>query len=411
LKISLAVLIVLVIAASITVGLLWGYTVPQEISVPSCSDSGIYYSDIGACTCFECWTGSNCENLLKPLENCIIDLAGGKPIKKEQYWYSKKLSFNTDYGYHASYINGISSAIAPNNTGGYLGMINQKLRSLHHTFNNYNTNDSYLVFGAGGIGLLNAAVYAYSRVIGGPIFLYSQPPYYPGLVNICSYLNDWCTFITDINGTDISKVVEICTYPNNPDGALNTPSSGSQYVIYDVVYHWPLSMPGDTKVQPIQYPLSIFSMTKFTGHASSRFGWAWVKNKTIADWMGSWTSQHSGVSSDGIARSLNVIDYTLTNKDEFVNTLKSNLEERWERVQTVLKDSQKLTIVSLPPTSYLFIKCNNVGDNCERYFTDNGMMIIGGSSFGVGNDHVRINIGGVPSVTFELFLDKLKKIS
>jgi len=399
-----------VVAAAITAGLLWWY-VPPSASLPSCSDRGIYFTDIGACGCYECWSGSNCENLVGPLENCTLDMGLGNPIYQELDWKSKNLKVITDYGYRASYIVGISAAIPPSTTTGFLGNINQKLRTLHRSYNNYNPNDTYLILGAGGLPLIQSAIYAYVNLIGSPIYLFAKVPYYPRFAQACTYLPSWCTFISDLNGTDISKVVEIVTYPNNPDADLSTPISGSQYLIYDFVYHWPMSMPDDIPVQPFQYPLAIFSMSKFSGHASSRFGWAWVKNKTFADRMG---SMNAGVSSDGIARSMKIVDYALENKEEFVNSLRGGLMDRWERVLEIMKDIQGLTIASGTNSYYLFLKCEYfVGDDCSLYFNRYGIKTWNSAMFGLPADtpgYVRINIGGAPDVTFELFLERLEKM-
>jgi len=336
-------------------------------------------------------------------------MALGNPLFQQEYWANKHLQFTTDFSYRSGYIDELSDPILPDQTSGILGKINQNLRTVHSIFNNYNTTDAYLVVGAGCTALLHASIYAYTRIIGGPIYLYLKVPYYSTYRKACNYLNDWCTVITEINDTDISKVVEIVNYPNNPDGRLSFAESGSQYVIYDMVYHWPMMMPDGTEVQPLQFPIALYSMSKFSGHASTRFGWGWVKNQTVANFMADWASSHYyHVASDSTMRTFNIIDHVLKNKDEFVNSLEFALDDRWAKVKAILKDSREFTIASQPGTFFLFIKCNTlVGDDCFEYFKNNGVRTVDGQVYGASG-HVRVNICGAPPVTFDIFLQKLQ---
>ncbi|WP_423797090.1 hypothetical protein, partial [Mycobacterium tuberculosis] len=48
--------------------------------------------------------------------------------------------------------------------------------------------------------------------------------------------------------------------------------------IYDMVYYWP-------HYTPIKYKadeeIMLFTMSKYTGHSGSRFGWALIKDETV----------------------------------------------------------------------------------------------------------------------------------
>eukprot|EP00122_Pirum_gemmata_P001943 Pgem_evm1s1754 len=64
---------------------------------------------------------------------------------------------------------------------------------------------------------------------------------------------------------------------DNPDGALR--QSSSKYpgnVVYDLAYYWPnfLTIP-----EKLKHDIMVFTTSKLTGHAGSRFGWALVKDK------------------------------------------------------------------------------------------------------------------------------------
>lgn len=68
-----------------------------------------------------------------------------------------------------------------------------------------------------------------------------------------------------------STFIELVTSPNNPDGQLKKAvlQSPSVKTIHDLAYYWP-------HFTPIQAPadedLMIFTLSKLTGHAGSRFG-------------------------------------------------------------------------------------------------------------------------------------------
>lgn len=67
------------------------------------------------------------------------------------------------------------------------------------------------------------------------------------------------------------NMVEFVTAPNNPDGQLNKPILKGPFVktIYDHAYFWPHFTPIPA---PTDEDLMIFSISKLTGHAGSRFG-------------------------------------------------------------------------------------------------------------------------------------------
>jgi len=69
-----------------------------------------------------------------------------------------------------------------------------------------------------------------------------------------------------------SSFIELVTSPNNPDGQLKKAILQGQYVktIHDLAYYWPHFTP---ITQPaVDEDLMIFTLSKLTGHAGSRFG-------------------------------------------------------------------------------------------------------------------------------------------
>lgn len=68
-----------------------------------------------------------------------------------------------------------------------------------------------------------------------------------------------------------TQVIEVVTSPNNPDGKLKRAVLDGPNVktIHDYAYYWPYFSPITV---PADEDLSLFSLSKTTGHAGSRFG-------------------------------------------------------------------------------------------------------------------------------------------
>ena len=69
-----------------------------------------------------------------------------------------------------------------------------------------------------------------------------------------------------------SNFIEFVTAPNNPDGKLNKAvlQGPNAKPIYDHAYYWPHFTPIPA---PADEDLMIFTISKLTGHAGSRFGY------------------------------------------------------------------------------------------------------------------------------------------
>ena len=68
-----------------------------------------------------------------------------------------------------------------------------------------------------------------------------------------------------------TELIEFVTSPNNPDGQLNKVVLHGPNVkaIHDRVYYWPYFTP---ITGPADEDIMVFSISKLTGHAGSRFG-------------------------------------------------------------------------------------------------------------------------------------------
>jgi histidinol-phosphate/aromatic aminotransferase/cobyric acid decarboxylase-like protein len=72
------------------------------------------------------------------------------------------------------------------------------------------------------------------------------------------------------NATRNEDIIEFVTSPNNPDAQLRKPVVGGASAIVDHAYYWPhfTHIP-----EAADEDVMIFTVSKLSGHASSRFGY------------------------------------------------------------------------------------------------------------------------------------------
>ncbi|KAI4352767.1 hypothetical protein L6164_006988 [Bauhinia variegata] len=135
-----------------------------------------------------------------------------------------------------------------------------QIRKVHAKVGNTKIDGTYIIFGAGAIQLLHAAVHALSAhdSVSTAKFITSTP-YYPGDTS------KWKKDAED------SSFIELVTSPNNPDGELRKAvlQGSNAKTIHDLAYYWPHFTPVPS---PADEDLMIFTLSKLTGHAGSRFG-------------------------------------------------------------------------------------------------------------------------------------------
>ncbi|CAI0396342.1 unnamed protein product [Linum tenue] len=173
--------------------------------------------------------------------------------------------------------------------------LERHIRQLHAVVGNAVTEGRFIVFGAGSTQLLNAAVHALSPDVpstsstaggGGGVAagVVATAPFYPiyelqteyfASVDF-QYQGDTSLWIA--GGNSSSTIIEFVTSPNNPDGKLNEAVlKGPNFkAIYDRAYYWPHFTPIPAADDG---ELKIFTLSKLTGHAGSRFGYVYPKKK------------------------------------------------------------------------------------------------------------------------------------
>jgi len=269
-----------------------------------------------------------------------------------------------------------------------------------------------IVIGFGGTHVVSAALYAVSRAYGKPINVFSQTPYYSGYPSAFTINNILGVWNASYN-QDPTTVAELVTTPNNPDCAIRGPYyQNPKFRIYDMVYYWP-SFTNITRAY--DEDIMLFSASKMTGHAGNRFGWAVVRDPTIALYMNTYIAlTTSGVSSD-IQYKMSLIFSQLlaTGGDEF-QWVRTHMAERYSTLRQVLNSQpspQRFSLESEVGGYYLWLHCLWPADqNCAGLFNRAGITVYPGESFGGDSSYVRVNFAMYDNL-LDIFIERLQDLS
>lgn len=293
------------------------------------------------------------------------------------------------------------------------------IRELHEKVGNAETEGYNIVIGNGATHVIASIMSAYSDV-GRDVCV--QAPAWPMFGEIYKHIPNmrWSSGCYKKEGlkSDNKDRLQFVTIPNNPDGNLDeTPMFKDQPVVYDMVYYWPSCVIGKNKVKKQRFDIMVFSLSKLAGTAATRFGWALVKDKKIADRMEEYISNTQlNISVDAQLRAmhtLEVLTQKLGTKDDFFLFAANELEERWKRIGDVFKDKPGWAIKNVERLGYiLWLRATN-GNAYELLQKANINAEKGEEFYNVGkeiSDHyVRVEIGQEP-VVFDKLIERLKTL-
>ncbi|KAL0352495.1 UNVERIFIED_CONTAM: Tryptophan aminotransferase-related protein 4 [Sesamum calycinum] len=383
----------------------------EAVALISCSGHGRAYLDgvvvdgKPVCECNTCYEGPDCS-LLNP--DCAADVNSGDPLFLEPFWMQHAASSAVVVaGWHRmSYTFSDHSYISQE--------LENHIRRVHAVARNAITKGKHLIFGGGSTQLLAAAVYALSINLSSPAEVVAAVPAYPVYKEQTEFFKaKQFEFHGDAsslrNGTSntIENVIEFVASPNNPDGNLKKAvlEGPSVKTIHDYAYYWPhyTAIPA-----PADEDLMIFTMSKLTGHAGSRFGWAIVKDKNVYENMLQYKSlADSGTSKDTQLRALKLIKVVLENGGRGIyNFAYKTMRGRWTKLNHVLSLSKRFKLQEIPPSfcnysrtvrgaspAYAWLKCEREEDsNCSAVLQ--AAKIIGreGSLFASDDRYVRLSL-------------------
>ncbi|MBA0713570.1 hypothetical protein Golax_012596, partial [Gossypium laxum] len=276
---------------------------------------------------------------------------------------------------------------------------------LHNVVGNAVTENRHIVVGTGSTQLFQAALYALSPCAEAePISVVSAAPYYSSypLITDClkSRLYKWAGDARSFSKN--GPYIELVTSPNNPDGfARRSVVNGSEGIlIHDLAYYWPQYTPISS---PANYDLMLFTVSKSTGHAGMRIGWALVKDEDVARKMTKYIEINTiGVSKDSQVRAAKVLKVISDNSegpnegDSFFEFSYRVMAKRWKQLREAVQQSGLFSVSDFPPQLCMFlnrvfepqpafawIKCEGDIEDCESFLRGKKILTRGGKHFGV----------------------------
>ncbi|KAL7585836.1 hypothetical protein Lser_V15G43017 [Lactuca serriola] len=382
----------------------------EAVAAISCSGHGRAYLDSlisygqTVCECYDCYGGIDCSEFSP---DCSADAGGGDPIFLEPFWMqnAEKSAIVVSGWHRMSYRYADYTMMSSE--------VEKYIRKLHSIVGNAITEDRYLVFGIGSSQLLSAAVYALSSEnSSSPSNVVATIPYYPMYETQTSFFNsEDFQFEGDTNSWKLNNatknnmdVIEFVTSPNNPDGELKTSVLGGK-TIYDHAYFWPhfTPIPG-----PSDHDLMIFTLSKLTGHAGVRFGWAVIKDKDVYEKVSKYIEVADlGISKDTQLRVLKLLKVVV--EDDGTQLFKfayAKMRERWDRLTSVFSKSTRFSIqerhplhcnffnkTRLPSPAYAWVKCEREEeDDCGAVLEAGKITSRGGSTYRDKDRYARLSL-------------------
>ncbi|KAH7550504.1 hypothetical protein JRO89_XS13G0204800 [Xanthoceras sorbifolium] len=304
---------------------------------------------------------------------------------------------------------------------------------LHRVVGNAITENRHLVVGTGSTQLFQAALYALSPQDAlEPISVVSAAPFYSSYPSITDCLKSglykWAgdahSFKKD------GPYIELVTSPNNPDGFVrqSVVNRSEGILVHDLAYYWPqytsISFPAD-------HDLMLFTVSKSTGHAGMRIGWALVKDTEVAKKMTKYIELNTiGVSKDSQLRAAKVLK-VLSNSCEpnssegecFFEFNHRQMATRWKQLRMAVQKSGLFSVPEFPPQfctflgrdfkpqpAFAWLKCEQEEiDDCESFLRGKKILTRSGRHFGFSSKYVRISMLDRDQ-NYNLFVERLSNI-
>ncbi|KAL4313247.1 hypothetical protein GQ457_01G010690 [Hibiscus cannabinus] len=402
----------------------------EAVAEIGCSGHGIAYLDgfVGdgnepVCECNTCYTGPDCSHFIP---HCTANADGGDPLFLEPFW----MQHSTSSALVVSGWNRMSYSYSDNTY--FSQQLESLIHKVHALVGNAITQNRYMVFGAGSTQVLSAAAYALSlqnTTSQSPTRVVASVPYYTLYKGQLEYFNsekfkfegDAYTWKNRSDGS--ANVIEFVTAPNNPDGRLNEAILDGPNVkaIYDRAYYWPHFTPIPA---PADEDLMVFTLSKLTGHAGSRFGWAVIKDETVFNRMVTHMQMNSlGVSKDAQFRAFKLLKAVLEEGTGIFDFAYRTMKTRWETLAATLSTSSRLSLQNINPQycsfyhevrefspAYAWLKCEREEDK-DCYAVLKAANIIGrqGNLFGSEDNYVRLSLIRSQD-DFNILIERLQKL-
>ncbi|KAL6311300.1 hypothetical protein AAG906_000897 [Vitis piasezkii] len=400
----------------------------EAAAAVACSGHGRAYLDglvvdgSPVCECNSCFEGPDCSQFSP---DCIADVDGGDPLFLEPFWMQNAASSAMLVaGWHRM-------SYSFNNQSLISQVLENQIRKLHTAVGNAVTQGRFIVFGTGSTQLLNAAVYALSPDnSSAPAKVVAAFPFYPvyqlqtDFFRSKDFQFEGDAYLWENNSDSTSNLIEFVTAPNNPDGQLNKAVLHGPYVkaIHDHAYYWPhftgIPAPADEDVM-------VFTLSKLTGHAGTRFGWALIKDEAVYQRMSTYVKLNClGISRDAQLRAYKLLKVVMEGSGrEIFEFGHATMKNRWEKLSSALSVSKRFSIQDIAPQyctffqtvraaspAYAWLRCEREEDkDCYRALKKAGIIGREGTLFGTASSYVRLSLIKTQD-DFDMLLHQVKKL-
>ncbi|KAM0920749.1 hypothetical protein ACQ4PT_007314 [Festuca glaucescens] len=310
----------------------------------------------------------------------------------------------------------------------------REVRRLHRLVGNAAVDDGYhLVVGTGATQLFQAAMYALSPAgADRPVGVVSPAPYYssypPQTDLLLSGYYRWAGDANALDGGNDGHIELVCS-PNNPDGAIREAVLSGK-AIHDLVYYWPQYTP---ITGAAAHDIMLFTVSKITGHAGTRLGWALVRDRDVAKKMVYFVDRATiGVSRDSQHRAAKLLAVVSDAYDDDSGTplrlfdfARRRMAESWRALRAAVAGTggafslpeettgycnfTKQTVAAYP--AFAWLRCEKDGvEDCAEFLRGHSIVARGGEQFGGDARCVRVNMLDRDGV-FDILIQRISSIT
>ncbi|KAK9675541.1 hypothetical protein RND81_11G013900 [Saponaria officinalis] len=374
-------------------------------------------------------------------DEVVINLDQGDPKMYYPFW--KKVDDKCSVTIKASDLMSYFADISNDGVFYQMPEFTDAVRRMHRVVGNAVADGRYIISGTGSSQLFTAALRALAASVKNNlkhrIPVVCAEPYYSCYAEALelekSEAYEWKGDANKYEGK--GPYIEVVTTPNNPDGEIREAVVKKEggMVICDLAYYWPQYTP---ITSPADYDVMLFTLSKATGHAGSRVGWAIVKDKEVAmEMIKVMTLETIGTCHEGQLRATKILDFVADGYDQpainndkplmpptdgFFEFGHRVLADRWERLRSVVKTcggvfglpvfpSDFCNFLGkhvLPSPAYAWMELKSGGD-ASKLMSQLKIRTRSGTRFGVSSKYMRVNMMETED-SFNLFLERLSTI-
>ena len=322
-------------------------------------------------------------------------------------------------------------------TSGTARTCRASIHDLHALVGNAVTDGKEIVVGIGSTELISASMYALSQSTAThtQAAVWTAKPFYSGYVEPADFYHtrDFGWHASDEPPTaDAARpVIELITSPNNPDGYLRSPRvlpSPYRRVMMDHAYLWPHFTPITSPVSYGNDTVALFTLSKMTGHASTRIGWAVVSDPAVAARMRKYVGTTTfGSPRENQLRAIAALEHVIATRGRIFTHARTLMLGRWRRLERIFSAQAAPPLFRLqnrsaaghdtfsgeddyePSPAYAWVELTSAGrfgGDAMSAMASVGILARPGSLFGADRAHARLQLL-MREQTFDILCEKL----